>query len=66
MHHIKLYSCAFIKIEGRRLGMLRGLPGIRHKLAKLACTILVTSKVHHHVLHMVHPAYLNEMQDASV
>jgi hypothetical protein len=33
-----LYSCAFIKREGRRLRMLRGLPGI--KSVQLACTVL--------------------------
>ena len=28
MHQIKLYSCAFVKREGRILRMLQGLPGI--------------------------------------
>ena len=45
MQHTKLYYCAFIKREGRRLRMLLGLPGIQHKSVKSACTVLTTSKV---------------------
>jgi hypothetical protein len=33
MHHIKLYLGAFIKREGRRLRMLRGLPRIGHRVS---------------------------------
>jgi hypothetical protein len=69
--------------------MLRGLPGIRLKSVKLACTVLrniSTPRMHlgflpssgwihltpssgsapHLVLHVVHLAYLYEMQDASL
>jgi hypothetical protein len=68
--------------------MLWGLPGIRHELVRLACTVLITSPLQactpapfilgmdpptlslgsapHHVLHMVHLAYLDDMQDANV
>jgi hypothetical protein len=60
--------------------MLQGLPGIRHKSVKLACTILQstsTPSIHskvlpslgsapHLILHVVYLAYLDEMQDVSV
>ena len=32
----QLYLCAFVKREGRRLRMLRGLPGIQHKVSSVS------------------------------
>jgi hypothetical protein len=60
--------------------MLWGLPEIRHKSVKLACTVLrsiSTPSIHskvlpssgsapHHILHEVYLEYLDEMQDTSI